>query len=44
MVNGKKISLGTHNDVKDAARAYNHAAQEHHGEFARLNIIKGEEL
>jgi hypothetical protein len=39
-VNYKRISLGTYDDVKDAARAYNTAAIKYHGEFARLNIIK----
>ena len=36
---GIRIYLGAFDDVKDAARAYNAAAIEHHGEFARLNDV-----
>lgn len=38
-VKGKHISLGLHEDDKDAARAYNDAAIKYFGEFARLNDI-----
>lgn len=36
-VNGKKRSLGYFTEEFDAAQAYNFAALEAHGEFARLN-------
>ena len=36
-VNGKRINLGWHPTEVSAARAYNAAALEHFGEFARLN-------
>jgi hypothetical protein len=39
MVDGKNIDLGLFSDVKEAAKAYNIAAMEHYGEFARLNDI-----
>lgn len=35
----KEIHLGYHDDPADGAKAYNHAAIEHFGEFAWLNII-----
>lgn len=36
-VNKKRISLGYFDSVEQAAIAYQHAAKEHHGEFARFN-------
>lgn len=36
---GKLISLGLHEDKVAAAKAYNRAAVEHFGEFARLNEL-----
>lgn len=39
-VSGKKISLGYHDDPKEAVKAYNEAALKYHGEFAVLNEIK----
>ena len=38
-VNQKKISLGLYFDIKQAALAYNEAAQKHFGSFARLNTL-----
>ena len=38
-VDSKTMHLGLFDDVKDAARAYNEAAIERYGEFARLNDI-----
>jgi AP2 domain/HNH endonuclease len=37
---GKKKHLGYYLTKEEAAKAYNIAALEHHGEFARLNEIK----
>jgi hypothetical protein len=37
-VDGRKVSLGMYADPVDAARAYDQAAREHFGEFARLNF------
>ena len=38
-VNKRKIFLGRFDDKKDAAVAYNNAAQEYFGDFARLNTL-----
>lgn len=38
-INRELIQLGTFTDKKEAARKYNEAALQYHGEFARLNII-----
>ena len=40
----KKIHIGYYIELKDAARAYNQAAQKYHGEFAKLNVIPKENL
>jgi hypothetical protein len=41
--NGKKYSLGNFIDKKDAARAYNEAAKQLHGEYAQLNKVDNNE-
>jgi len=38
-LNKKKIYLGYYENIIDAARAYNAAAQKYHGEFANINKI-----
>lgn len=38
-VRGKKIYIGSYATEKEAARAYNKAAQKYHGDFAILNEI-----
>jgi hypothetical protein len=40
-LNGKKIRLGTFTKEADAARAYDRAAVEYHGDFARTNADLG---
>lgn len=37
-VNGKCVHIGYFHDIEDAARAYDHAACEYFGEFARTNF------
>ena len=37
-LNGKNVHLGLFTDPADAAKAYDKAAQEHFGEFARTNL------
>ena len=39
-INGSQKHLGFFNDEREAARAYNRAAEEHFREFAKLNIIE----
>lgn len=39
--NGKEINLGSFKTEEDAAMAYNFAALEAHGPFARLNVAGG---
>lgn len=40
-VRGKQYNLGRYNNIEDAAKAYNKAAINHFGSFARLNNIQG---
>lgn len=40
MLNYKHIYLGQFDDEVKAAKAYNEFAEEHYGEFARLNVIE----
>lgn len=42
-VNGKMIKLGRFTDIREALKAYNTAALEHYGEFARLNPVPDED-
>lgn len=37
-MNGKRVRLGTFLNETDAAKAYDDAAKEHHGEYARTNF------
>ncbi len=39
-VDGKAVFLGTFEDKRDAAKAYNEAASKYFGEFAWLNLIE----
>lgn len=39
-VNKKVIYLGSFTNIDDAARAYNEAAEQYHGEFANLNEVQ----
>lgn len=43
MSDGKIYRLGLFDTPEDAARAYNEAAKQYHGEFARLNEIPGDQ-
>ena len=40
-VNYKRISIGRFTDEIEAAKAYDKAAMEHFGEFARTNVMLG---
>lgn len=42
VVHGKQVSLGLYEKEEDAALAYNEAALEAFGEYARLNVIERE--
>ena len=39
VVAGKSVHLGIFSSAEDGAQAYNAAALEHYGEFARLNDL-----
>lgn len=39
MTDGKYLSLGLYDDIKEAALAYNNASKKYHGEFAFMNVI-----
>lgn len=39
-INNKQIHIGIFENVQDAARAYDKAAMEYHGEFAQLNFLE----
>ena len=39
VVGGKNKNIGSFKNEKDAARAYNQFAKDHHGEYARLNDV-----
>jgi hypothetical protein len=41
-MNRKIINLGTYSTKEEAAKKYNEAALKYFGEYARLNVIKGE--
>lgn len=41
-VKGKKLYVGRFKTAKEAARAYDTAAIQHHGEFARTNFKRNE--
>ena len=41
-VNNKLYNLGTYSTKEEAAKKYNEAALKYFGEYAKLNVIKGE--
>lgn len=43
MNNGIRVNLGHFKCKHEAAKIYNEAAIKYHGEYARLNVIKGDE-
>ena len=43
MADGKMIDVGYYDTAIETARAVNEAMLKHHGEFARLNVIPGDE-